>query len=83
MAANNQDPKQDPKRPLNPILRFTAVGFQMGATIFLGNALGKWLDETYKETFWESLITLLAVLISMFSVIFQVLKLSKEQDKND
>ncbi|GAL65268.1 ATP synthase protein I [Jejuia pallidilutea] len=54
----------------------------MGATIYLGNLLGKWLDVKYSTTFWESLITLFAVFVSMYLVISQVLKLSKD-NKDD
>ena len=52
----------------------------MGATIYLGNLLGNWLDSKYNQTFWENTITLVAVFLSMYMVIAQVLKLSKEND---
>lgn len=81
---HNQNQKnQETKKPLNPFIRFTAVGFQMGATIFLGNLFGKWLDDRYALSFWESTITLLAVLVSIYLVISQVIKLSKEQNRDD
>lgn len=54
----------------------------MGATIYLGNVFGKWLDINYNTSFWESLITLFAVFFSIYIVISQVLKLSKE-NKDD
>lgn len=71
---------QKPKKQLNPYLRFTSVGFQMGATIWLGNLLGEWLDTKYLTTYWENTVTLLAVFVSMYLVISQVLKLSKDND---
>ncbi|MDN3491617.1 AtpZ/AtpI family protein [Winogradskyella bathintestinalis] len=61
-------------------MRFTAVAFQMGGTIFLGNYLGQWLDAKYSTDFWETTITLISVLLSMYLVISQVIKMSKEDD---
>ncbi len=68
------------KKGTSPYIRFTSVAFQMGATIYFGNFLGGWLDSKYNKTFWENSITLLAVFLSMYLVISQVLKLSKEND---
>jgi membrane protein DedA with SNARE-associated domain len=52
----------------------------MGATIWLGNLFGKWLDSKYNQDFWEPTVTLLAVFIAMYIVIAQVIKVSKEDD---
>ncbi|GGD16634.1 AtpZ/AtpI family protein [Hyunsoonleella pacifica] len=54
----------------------------MGATIYLGNVLGKWLDGKYATTFWESIITLFSIFVAIYLVISQVLKLSKD-NKDD
>jgi len=70
--------RRKPKKQPNPYLRFTSVAFQMGATIYLGNVFGKWLDGKYQTTFLESTITLFAVFSTMYLVISQVLKLSKD-----
>lgn len=64
----------------NKFIRFTSIAFQMGGTIFLGNYLGQWLDSKYNKDFWETTITLLSVFISMYLVISQVIKVSKEDD---
>jgi hypothetical protein len=61
-------------------LRFTSVAFQMGGTIFLGNYLGQWLDAKYDKDFLETTLTLLSVFASMYLVISQVIKVSKEDD---
>ncbi|MBQ0788413.1 MAG: AtpZ/AtpI family protein [Oceanihabitans sp.] len=55
----------------------------MGGTIWLGNVLGEWLDTKYQTTYLENSITLLAVFISMYLVISQVLKMSKDKEDND
>ncbi|GAA4245583.1 hypothetical protein GCM10022292_28500 [Winogradskyella damuponensis] len=52
----------------------------MGGTIFLGNYLGQWLDVTYDKDYLETTITLISILISMYLVISQVIKVSKEDD---
>ena len=52
----------------------------MGGTIFLGNYLGQWVDEKYDKDFWESTVTLISVFISMYLVISQVIKVSKDDD---
>lgn len=71
---------QKPKKQPSPYLRFTATAFQMGATIWLGNLLGEWLDKKYNTTYWENVITLIAVFAAMYLVISQVLKISKDND---
>tara|TARA_R110002012_G_scaffold283090_2_gene473135 strand:- start:82150 stop:82317 length:168 start_codon:yes stop_codon:yes gene_type:complete len=55
----------------------------MGGTIWLGNLVGKWLDTKYQTTYLENSITLLAVFISMYLVISQVLKISKDNNDSD
>lgn len=65
------------KRP-NKFLRFTGTAFQMGLTIYAGNWLGRWLDTKYNSDKYESVVTLLAVFLSMYLVISQVIKLSKD-----
>ncbi|WP_179337545.1 AtpZ/AtpI family protein [Winogradskyella ludwigii] len=72
-------PKANNNRP-SKFLRFTSVAFQMGGTIFLGNYLGQWLDVKFNKDFLETTITLLSVFVSMYLVISQVIKVSKEDD---
>ena len=52
----------------------------MGLTIYVGNLLGAWLDTKYQTTYWESIVTLFAVFASMYLIISQVLKISKDND---
>lgn len=74
--------RNDQKKGKSPskYLRFTSVAFQMGATIWLGNLLGNWLDTKFDKDFWESTVTLLSVFMAMYIVIAQVIKVSKEDD---
>ncbi|WP_317162745.1 AtpZ/AtpI family protein [Winogradskyella endarachnes] len=68
------------KKGVSKFFRFTSIAFQMGGTIFLGNYLGEWLDTNYNKDFWKKTITLFAVFTSMYLVISQVIKVSKEDD---
>jgi membrane protein DedA with SNARE-associated domain len=61
-------------------LRFSGIAIQMGGVIWLGNLLGKYIDDkTMREDeLWSKIITLIAVLLSMFSVIREVIRIGKE-----
>ncbi|MAP81661.1 MAG: hypothetical protein CL526_11305 [Aequorivita sp.] len=68
MSANNNN---------NRWIALSGIGIQMGLTIFLGNLLGGWLDNTFELNFLEPTITILAIFISIYSVIKGVNKLNK------
>jgi len=57
------------------------VASQMGIIIFLGASVGKYLDQRYATTkAWYTLtLTLVAVLVALYSVIKQVNKLNDDQ----
>lgn len=69
--------EQKPNNQLKTWAKFSTIAIQMGATIFLGNLLGAWLDEKFALTFLETTITLIAVFVSMYSVIKAVKDLDK------
>lgn len=76
--------KNPEKKQLNKYVRFTTMALQMGLTIYLGSLLGGWLDyklESDNQLYFK-IVTLLAVFIAMFTVIRQVLDITKN-DKND
>lgn len=62
--------------------RFSAISFQMGATIFLGAYFGKWLDQKYpSDKAWFTIgLTLFAVALSLYNILRQVNKLNSEDD---
>lgn len=70
-------PKQKGDAPLKNWARFSTIALQMGATIYVGNLLGGWLDTKLKTTFLESTVTLVAIFLSMYVVIKAVLQLNK------
>jgi len=73
--------KQQKPRDNSELLRTAAslsgIAIQMGATIFLGNLLGEWLDQKFEKTYLEDTITLLAVFLSIYLVIKKVMTLNK------
>ncbi|MGY0391297.1 AtpZ/AtpI family protein [Bizionia sp. KMM 8389] len=75
----NKPNKKKPKQ-LNKYIRFTSIALQMGLTIYLGSKLGAWLDVQFENSnqLYYKIITLVAVFVAMFSVIFQVLKITKD-----
>lgn len=56
-------------------MQLSGAGIQMGLTIYLGFLLGKWLDATFETNFLKETVTLLAIFLSMYSLIKQVNKL--------
>jgi hypothetical protein len=81
MMKNNQ-PSKKPK-PRNNYLRFSGVAIQMGTIIGLGAWGGSSLDAHYSITnkLFTITITLLAVAISMYIVIKEVINMSKNNDE--
>lgn len=61
-------------------LRFSGIAIQMGVVIWLGNILGKYIDTKTERSdeLWSKIITLIAVLLAMFSVIREVIKIGKD-----
>ena len=73
------------KEPRGPsrFLRLSGVGFQMGATIFLGAWLGKFLDEKYPmdKKWWTIGLTLSAVGLALYNVLRQLNRINSEDDQ--
>lgn len=70
-------PKDKKNAPLKNWARFSTIALQMGVTIYLGNLLGGWLDSKFETSFLEPTVTLLAVFLSMYIVIKEVMQLNK------
>lgn len=75
-------PKKTSKNQLKQYARFSGIAIQMGVTIYLGSLLGEWLDKKYAnpDGLYVKICTLAAVFIAMYSVIKQVINLSKDND---
>lgn len=72
---------QKPKKQPNKYIKFTSIALQMGLTIYLGSKLGEWLDQKYNTTnqIYYKIVTLIAVAVAMFSVIYQVIKITNKK----
>jgi hypothetical protein len=66
---------------MNPYIKYSTMAFQMVVIIGAGVYLGRYLDEKYPRDFqvFTVLCSLLAVFLSIFQVIREVIKISKKQ----
>ena len=69
-------------RKSNLYIRFSSVGIQMGAVIFLFTWLGVYLDDYFKnKTPWLTIVSsLVGVIGSLFLIIRGVTKLNQSDD---
>ena len=74
--AQQRHPKK--KNSLNTYARFSGIAFQMIAIIVGGTYLGVFLDEKFpnKHSIYTVICSLFAVLISIFFVVRQIIKMS-------
>ena len=72
------NPKE--KNQFHKYLSLIGVAFQMGATIYLFVYFGKKLDEKYpnEKNYFTIFLTLLGVFVSMFIIVKQLNKITKE-----
>lgn len=65
-------PKSSRKKPLENFAKYGAMGFQMGATIFLLTWAGIWIDKHFQLKY--PVFTLILALFSVFAAIWMVIK---------
>lgn len=70
-----------PDKPFNKYIYFSSIVFQMAITITIAAFVGQWLDEKYPNEYslFTVILTLLAVLGSLYLVIKRVILMSKEK----
>ena len=69
------------KKQLNKYLQLTSIAFQMGITIYLGAYFGKKLDAYFQtEKTFIIILTLVAMIISLWSVLAQLKKINEKDD---
>lgn len=67
------------KKPLNKRLRLIGAGIQMGITIYLFVAFGKWLDTKFNtQKTYLIICTLVGVFSSLYLLIKQLKALEEE-----
>lgn len=57
---------------------FSGIGLQMGLIIFLGNLLGKWIDQQFNTLYAEEIVTIIAVFLAMFMIVYRVNRMHKK-----
>ncbi|MDB4516245.1 AtpZ/AtpI family protein [Crocinitomicaceae bacterium] len=80
---SEQEDKEQRKR--GRLLQLSGIGIQMAGTIFLGAYLGRWLDEKYpSDKKWFTIgLTILAVILSMYSILKKVNELNRQDDEDN
>lgn len=73
----SQQKPRDNSRLIRNAASLSGIAIQMGATIYLGNLLGAWLDVKFEKDYLEDTVTLIAVFLSMYLVIKKVISLNK------
>jgi F0F1-type ATP synthase assembly protein I len=73
---------QHKKGRFTQFARLSGIGFQMGATIFLGAMLGKYLDGLYPSSKkWFTIgFTLFSVVVALYMVLKQVNRINEKED---
>ncbi|NVK29069.1 MAG: AtpZ/AtpI family protein [Flavobacteriia bacterium] len=75
---NNQ--KENPKKPLNPYMRFSSMGIQMGVTIAICVYGGVKLDELWDlKPILTISLSLFGVFAGLYLVYKEVSKLNKDE----
>ncbi len=74
--------KQQKKNQLPKYIQLTGVAIQMGITIYLGAYFGKKLDAYFNPTnkTYTIILTLLALLIAIWSVLLQLKRINDKYD---
>ena len=70
------------KKQPNRYLVLTTIASQIGIAIFLGASLGKYIDKEYSfnKPWFTILLTILALIASLYNVIKQLNKLNKNDN---
>jgi len=72
--ANNSPEKRNkkPKKKINPAIKYSGMGVQIGVTIFLGIMLGQWLDGYFEMP--KPYLTILMAMIFLVIVMYTIIK---------
>lgn len=75
--------KKDDLSSIKDYAKFSGYAIQMGATIFAGAYLGKWLDGQYPadKKWFTMLLTIASVSLSLFILLRQINKHNEQQEK--
>lgn len=76
-------PSEDDKKKIGNYLKFSALAFQMGILIVIAAYGGQWFDHRQgnEKPVWTIVLILLAIFASLYQIIREVIKMTKEDDK--
>lgn len=75
--SQQKPPKDKLKNNINTAARLSGLAIQMGATIYLGNLLGSWLEKKYNFSAAEELVTFAAIIVAIYLMIRQAIQSNK------
>ena len=80
LPSESSNPEKNSKKKGNPYLQFSAMGFQMAVVIGGMAWLGNYLDTKYanEKPIWTIVLSLSGIAISLYIVIKQANRLSKD-----
>ena len=72
--------KEKKNRAIHKFLRFSGIGIQLGASMYVASLFGGWLDAKFAlQTKWFSLLfVVLALIAFIYSLVKQLNKLNNE-----
>ena len=72
--------QQNKNETFRKFLRFSGIGIQLGASMYIASLLGEWLDAKFElETKWFSLLFVVIALIAfIYSLVKQLNKLNND-----
>lgn len=74
---SQQKPPNKKRETLHTAARLSGLAIQMGATIYLGNLLGSWLEKKYNFSAAEELVTFAAIIVAIYLMIRQAIQSNK------
>lgn len=74
---SQQKPPDKKREALHTAARLSGLAIQMGATIYLGNLLGSWLEKKYGFSAAEEVVTFVAIIVAIYLMIRQAIQSNK------
>lgn len=68
--------KQESKKRANQVLKYSGMGMQMAAAIFIGAMIGKQLDAYFEmeKPIWTAMLALLFLIAVMYSIVKDLMR---------
>lgn len=70
--------EKKPKRQLSSGLRLAVLAIIMGITLVVFNWAGQWLDVEYEKEYWELVLTIVGLIVTIFFIASNTVKYTDE-----